>query len=93
MIRLEDIKTNVSAHNEALLTLLESLETTGHDLTEDAKQSYKLFSKSLEHRRLKKIVNLKISNYSAGTKTIQDIRQSNVDWRDQMNARRVAEKD
>ena len=49
MIRLEDIKTNVSAHNEALLTLLESLETTGHDFTEDAKLSYRLFSKSLAY--------------------------------------------
>ena len=88
MVRLDDIRTNVSAGNEALLTLIESLETTGHDLTEDAKLSYRLFSKSLEHRRLKKIVNLKISNYSAGTLTLQDIRQSNFDWKDRMNARR-----
>ena len=57
-------------------------------MSEEARSSYRLFSKSLEHRRLRKIFQLKITNYSAGMLTLQDIRQSNFDWKLRMDSRR-----
>ena len=81
MIHLQDIRSNVSPGNEALLSLIESLDEHGVKLTDEAKSSYKLFSKSLEHRRLRKIFQLKISGYFAGEESLQDMRQSNHDWK------------
>ena len=88
MVRLEDIRSNVSPGNEALLSLIESLDEHGVQLTDEAKSSYKLFSKSLEHRRLRKIFQLKITNYSAGMITLQEVRQSNFDWKIKCDSRR-----
>ena len=66
MVRLQDIRSNVSPGNEALLNLIESLDENGIRLTDKARASYKVFSKSLEYRRLRKIFQLKITGYSAG---------------------------
>ena len=88
MVRLQDIRSNVSPRNEALLSLIESLDENGVRLTDEARWSYKLFSKSLEHRRLRKIFQLKITGYSAGEDSLQDVRQSNYDWKLKQDSRR-----
>ena len=78
-VRLEDIRSNVNPGNEALLSLIESLEEQGVQLSDEARSSFKVFSKSLEHRRLRRIFQLKVTQYSAGEDSLQDMRQTNHD--------------
>ena len=87
-VRLEDIRSNVNPGNEALLSLIESLEEQGVQLSDEARSSFKVFSKSLEHRRLRRIFQLKVTQYSAGEDSLQDMRQSNHDWKIKQDSRR-----
>ena len=87
-VRLEDIQSNINPGNETLLNLVESLEEQGIQLSDEAQSSFKLFSKSLEHRRLRRIFQLKITQYCAGEESLQDIRQSNHEWKIKQDNRR-----
>ena len=86
-VRLEEIDSNVSPSSEAIVAIIQQLEAS-NTLSEDSKDVFKLFEKSLESRRLKKLFKLKLGGYSAGELTLQDIRQNNQEYRCKENARR-----
>ena len=80
-VRLDEVESNITPGNEALLNIIQQLEDNGTILSEEAKSSFQLFEKSLEHRRLKKIFQIKLVQYSAGEDTLQSVRQGNHDWK------------
>ena len=69
-VRLDEVESNITPGNEALLNIIQQLEDNGTTLSEEAKSSFQLFEKSLEHRRLKKIFQIKLVQYSAGEDTL-----------------------
>ena len=87
-VRLDEIESNVNPSSEAVLAIIQQLEENGSHINEETRQSFKAFEKSLEHRRLRKIFMLKLGQYSAGELTLQDVRQSNQEFRVKENARR-----
>ena len=80
-VRLDEVESNINPSQEALLNIIQELEDNGTTLSEEAKSSFKIFEKSLEHRRLKKIFQTKLVQYCAGEETLQSVRQSNHDWK------------
>ena len=87
-IRLEDIESNISPSAEALLALIQHVDLSAAPVSVESKAAFQVFEKSLEHKRLRKILLTKLLQYSAGESTLQDIRQSNQDFRVKENARR-----
>ena len=87
-VRIEELTSNVNPSQEALLNLIENLEEQGATLSDEAKTSFKLFSKSLESRRLKRIFQTKLTQYSAGEQSLQDIRMSNFDFKNKEDVKR-----
>ena len=85
-IKLEDIESNISPSAEALLALIQHVDLSA--ASAESKAAFQVFEKSLENKRLKKILQTKLLQYSAGENTLQEIRQSNQDFKNKENARR-----
>ena len=87
-VRLEEVDCNINPSQEALLNIIQELEDSHLTLSDESKKSFKDFEKSLEHRRLKKILQTKLAQYNASEETLQQIRESNYEWKKKEDAKR-----
>ena len=87
-VRIEELTSNVNPGQEVILNLIENIEEQGIAISDEAKRSFKIFSKSLETRRLKRIFQTRLAQYQAGEQSLQDIRMSNRDFKNKEDQKR-----
>ena len=70
------------------MNIIQELEDSQITLSDESKKSFKDFEKSLEQRRFKKILQTKLAQYNAGEETLQQVRESNFEWKKKEDAKR-----